>query len=60
MVTYLELPLNVDMDRQPFSWINRCGYAGLQTVNMKTLGVTVSLAEARSALTEHLLQRLKG
>lgn len=58
--TYHGLALNVDMDLQPFSWINPCGYAGLQTVDMKTLGVTVPLAEVQSTLTEHLLQRLKG
>ncbi|WP_243656685.1 lipoyl(octanoyl) transferase LipB [Paucimonas lemoignei] len=58
--TYHGLALNVDMDLAPFGWINPCGYAGLRTVDMKTLGVTVPLAEAQAALTEHLLKRLKG
>lgn len=58
--TYHGLALNVDMDLAPFSWINPCGYAGLKTVDMKTLGVTVPLAEVQSALTNNLLERLKG
>jgi lipoyl(octanoyl) transferase len=58
--TYHGLALNVDMDLAPFSWINPCGYAGLQTVDMNTLGVNVPLAQVQSTLTHHLLERLKG
>ncbi|RJG03125.1 lipoyl(octanoyl) transferase LipB [Noviherbaspirillum sedimenti] len=58
--TYHGVSLNVEMDLAPFSWINPCGYAGLQTVDMKTLGVTVPLEEAQSVLTNNLLERLKG
>ncbi|QAU33227.1 lipoyl(octanoyl) transferase LipB [Janthinobacterium sp. 17J80-10] len=58
--TYHGLALNVDMDLAPFSWINPCGYAGLKTVDMKTLGVAAPLAEVQSALTHNLLERLKG
>jgi lipoyl(octanoyl) transferase len=52
--TYHGVSLNVVMDLQPFSWINPCGYAGLQTIDMKTLGVTTSLSEAQQLLTHHL------
>lgn len=52
--TYHGVSLNVAMDLQPFSWINPCGYAGLQTIDMKTLGVTTSLSEAQQLLTHHL------
>jgi lipoyl(octanoyl) transferase len=58
--TYHGVSLNVDMDLAPFSWINPCGYAGLQTVDMKTLGATASLPQVQSALTDNLLERLKG
>jgi lipoyl(octanoyl) transferase len=58
--TYHGVSLNVDMDLAPFSWINPCGYAGLQTIDMKTLGATVSLPEVQSALTNNLVERLKG
>lgn len=55
--TYHGLSLNVAMDLLPFSWINPCGYAGLATVDMKTLGVSVTLPEAQLALA-HRLQHL--
>ena len=37
--TYHGLALNVAMDLRPFAGINPCGYAGLQTVDLATLGV---------------------
>ena len=52
--TYHGVSLDVVMDLQPFSWITPCGYAGLQTIDMKTLGVTTSLSEAQQLLTHHL------
>jgi lipoyl(octanoyl) transferase len=42
------------MDLEPFSWINPCGYPGLQTIDMKTLGVTISMKEVQQCLTHHL------
>jgi len=56
--TYHGVSLNVDMDLTPFSWINPCGYPGLQTVDMKTLGVTVQPFKVQLALTNLLLQGL--
>jgi lipoyl(octanoyl) transferase len=52
--TYHGVSLNVDMDLAPFSWINPCGYAGLATVDMNTLGVSVPLADVQTTLTQHL------
>jgi lipoyl(octanoyl) transferase len=37
--TYHGVALNVAMDLSPFGRINPCGYAGLQTVDLATLGV---------------------
>jgi lipoyl(octanoyl) transferase len=37
--TYHGIALNVDMDLEPFSRINPCGYAGLRTVDMATMGI---------------------
>lgn len=56
--TYHGVSLNVAMDLQPFSWINPCGYAGLTTVDMQTLGVTRPLSEVRTALAQALLKEL--
>jgi lipoyl(octanoyl) transferase len=52
--TYHGLSLNVAMDLRPFSWINPCGYAGLATVDMQTLGVVASLHEVQQALVRQL------
>lgn len=58
--TYHGVALNVAMDLAPFSWINPCGYAGLSTVDMKTLGVDAPLPEVQQALADKLALRLKG
>ena len=56
--SYHGLALNVAMDLTPFSQINPCGYAGLQTVDLSTIGVQVSLQEASQALSARLLTAL--
>jgi lipoyl(octanoyl) transferase len=56
--TYHGVSLNVAMDLQPFSWINPCGYAGMATVDMKTLGVDVPLADAQQQLAQELKKQL--
>lgn len=57
--TYHGVALNVNMDLAPFTWIDPCGYEGLKTVDMKTLGVTVPLFEVQSVLANQL-QRCLG
>ena len=52
--TYHGVALNVAMDLQPFWRINPCGYAGLQTVDLSTIGVAVSWDEAAQVLSEKL------
>ncbi|MGM9428439.1 lipoyl(octanoyl) transferase LipB [Hydrogenophaga sp. MI9] len=52
--TYHGVALNVTMDLQPFWRINPCGYAGLQTVDLSTIGVAVSWDEAAQVLSEKL------
>jgi lipoyl(octanoyl) transferase len=36
---YHGLSLNVEMDLTPFSFIDPCGYAGLETTQLKTIGI---------------------
>jgi lipoyl(octanoyl) transferase len=55
--TYHGLALNVAMDLEPFSRINPCGYAGLQTVDLSTIGVSTTWNEA-AALLGHKLEAL--
>jgi lipoyl(octanoyl) transferase len=52
--TYHGVSLNVAMDLAPFSWINPCGYEGLATVDMKTVGADAALADVQSALAHNL------
>jgi lipoyl(octanoyl) transferase len=55
---YHGLALNVAMDISPYARINPCGYAGLQTVDLATIGVTVSWQDAAQELAAQLAQRL--
>lgn len=52
--TYHGVALNVAMDLQPFTWINPCGYAGLKTVDLSTIGVSTSWNDAAEALGQQL------
>ncbi len=52
--TYHGVALNVAMDLEPYSRINPCGYAGLQTVDLSTIGVSVGWTEAADVLGHKL------
>lgn len=52
--TYHGVSLNVAMDLSPFSWINPCGYQGLATIDMRSLGVNASLAQVQQDLAHGL------
>jgi lipoyl(octanoyl) transferase len=56
--TYHGVSLNVAMDLAPFSMINPCGYAGLKTVDMRSEGVNVPLADVQQALARALVDQL--
>ncbi|HVL75710.1 MAG TPA: lipoyl(octanoyl) transferase LipB [Noviherbaspirillum sp.] len=58
--TYHGVSLNVGMDLRPFSGINPCGYAGMATVDMRTLGVERPLHEVQQALARTLIEYLKS
>jgi lipoyl(octanoyl) transferase len=52
--TYHGVALNVAMDLQPFLGINPCGYEGLQTVDLSTIGVQTSTDEVADMLGRRL------
>ena len=52
--TYHGVALNVAMDLQPFARINPCGYAGLKTVDLATLGVVADRATVADVLGRRL------
>lgn len=56
--TYHGVALNVAMDLEPFSRINPCGYAGLQTVDLSTIGVHIPWDDAAAMLSQQLARRL--
>lgn len=57
--SYHGLSLNVDMDLAPFSQINPCGYAGLETVDLRTVGVKISFGEMKMHLVKKLIEHLE-
>jgi lipoyl(octanoyl) transferase len=52
--TYHGVALNVAMDLEPYSRINPCGYQALKTVDLSTIGVSVSWQEAADVLAQKL------
>jgi lipoyl(octanoyl) transferase len=52
------LALNVDMDLEPFSRINPCGYEGLAVTQLSTLARDVTMAQVEQRLSAILLQKL--
>jgi lipoyl(octanoyl) transferase len=57
--TYHGVALNVAMDLEPFSRINPCGYAGLRTVDLASLGVAASWDEVAQVLVQKLCRYLE-
>ena len=53
--TYHGVALNVAMDLEPFGRINPCGYAGLATTDLRSLGVAASWDEAAATLARQLV-----
>ena len=56
--TYHGVALNVAMDLAPFGQINPCGYAGLRTVDLATLGVHIDWDTVATRLGERLAAHL--
>jgi lipoyl(octanoyl) transferase len=57
--TYHGVAVNVAMDLQPFERINPCGYAGLRTVDLATLGLAVGPGEVAESLGGRLARQLR-
>lgn len=56
--TYHGAALNVKMDLEPFGRIHPCGYAGLQTVDLFTIGVDISPDEVQARWASALVALL--
>lgn len=57
--TFHGLALNIDMDLQPFTRINPCGYAGLQMTQLKEWASIVDLNEVKEKLVQCLKRNLE-
>ena len=56
--TYHGVALNAAMDLEPFSRINPCGYAGLKTVDLSTIGVHTHWSEVAEVFGQKLTAHL--
>lgn len=56
--SYHGLALNVDMDLEPFSRINPCGYQGLKMAQIRDFCPNISLEEVQNMLCKHLTLKL--
>ena len=56
--SYHGLALNVATDLEAFSRIHPCGYEGLKTVDMQTLGIKDNIDTISQRLLEHLQKQL--
>jgi lipoyl(octanoyl) transferase len=52
--TYHGVALNVAMDLRPYAGIDPCGYAGLQTIDLSTIGVELEWSDVAELLAARL------
>lgn len=57
--SYHGIALNVDMDLTPFSYINPCGYAGMQMTQMKTFSPELSIEDVKIKLAKEIISQLQ-
>ncbi|GKS69235.1 lipoyl(octanoyl) transferase [Nitrosomonas sp. PY1] len=55
---YHGIALNVDMDLEPFTYINPCGYPGLRVTQTKDLGITDTLDSIALKLAQQMQEKL--
>lgn len=54
------LALNVDMDLEPFSRINPCGYEGLEVTQLKSFVANIQLSEVVENLQQRLIEKFSS
>lgn len=58
--SYHGVALNVAMDLEPFGRIDPCGYAGLRTLDLRTLGVDAHWDAVAAHLAQRIASRIAG
>ena len=56
---YHGVSLNVDMDLDPFNWINPCGYKGLKVINTIELNAELTQTVTKVALTKQIMKHFE-
>lgn len=56
--SYHGMALNIDVDLEPFSRINPCGFSGLEVTDLKSIGITEGRDSIQARVQEHLLGHL--
>jgi len=56
---YHGLSLNVDMDLTPFSYINPCGFQGLEVIDLKNLACDITMSEAKELFVSEFNQQMR-
>lgn len=57
--SYHGMALNIDVDLEPFSRINPCGFSDLEVTNLTALGIGEPPAEIQERVQAHLLRHLR-
>ena len=56
--SYHGMALNIDVDLEPFSRINPCGFSDLEVTDLTALGINEATAEIQERVQGHLLSHL--
>jgi lipoyl(octanoyl) transferase len=56
---YHGLSLNVAMDLSPFSYINPCGYQGMEVIDLKSLACDLSMKQAKQYFVSAFNQQMQ-
>jgi lipoyl(octanoyl) transferase len=57
--SYHGMALNIDVDLEPFSRINPCGFSDLEVTDLRALGVEQDRQEIQDKVEKHLRRRLQ-
>ena len=58
--SYHGIALNVDMDLEPFSRINPCGFEARPVTDLRSLGVVADMGRVRDGLERNLRVSFRG
>jgi lipoyl(octanoyl) transferase len=57
--SYHGMALNIDVDLEPFSRINTCGFSDLEVTDLTSIGISEGRNKIQARVQEHLLRHLR-